>query len=290
VNQDDPTAGASDADILHAYWPLQVGSLRSLKTLGNGRRILFAESPGGPVVAKLFRCDRPLAETTADVAAIRRAAEHGITRDIIATYDGSLLAAGAWGSGYLTPFVAGVHPPATTQRLRDLGDLLGRLHTTPAPDPRLRWHDAQRVAEIRERCAHDDAPAWFQSAALILGPLPDCPLGFIHTDAFFNNCLQQADGTLVLIDWDDAGTGPFVTDLAYVCACLSWNSPDCGDLITAFASGYRPHRRVTAQEIACLPRSMLFWMLLYADFARPDAGLLCQRILDHGEAWASLLS
>jgi Ser/Thr protein kinase RdoA (MazF antagonist) len=280
---------SSERALLAAHWPIDPIELRCLPIRGNGRRIIIVEAKEGRSVAKLFSADRMHDDTRSDIAAISAAAAHDLAPALIPTHSGDPLAHGPWGSGYLSHFVAGERPASDAVSLRALGDLLGRLHSLPAPQSHVRWRDARYVDEIRTRATREDTPAWFRDAAARLGPLPECPVGFIHTDAFFNNCLQRTDGSLVLIDWDDAGRGPFITDLAYICSCLAWDDEGCAGLIAAFADGYRPYRRLTRLEVDSASRTMLFWMLLYANFARVDAEALCQRILTGGTMWADLL-
>lgn len=61
------------------------------------------------------------------------------------------------------------------------------------------------------------------------------------------------------------------------------------DLISGFASAYLVHRRITDGELACLPRTMLFWHLLHADFSRSDAAELCERIRTVGPELSKML-
>jgi homoserine kinase type II len=79
------------------------------------------------------------------------------------------------------------------------------------------------------------------------------PHGVIHGDLFVDNTLRRPDGTLVLLDFEQASDGAYAYDLA---VCL--NAWCFGDAIApararALVAGYREGRELTADE-----RELLF--------------------------------
>ncbi len=134
---------------------------------------------------------------------------------------------GCW--AYAQEYIAGENPFMDLPTLSDVGRLLGRLHllaSTTADYPvQVGWLDELPEAIRRVERASTD-PTWGKQASEIavnLRSLPDLsglPQGLIHTDIHEGNLLRSADGQLYLLDWEDAGLGEAIFDLALV---LGWN-------------------------------------------------------------------
>ncbi|HEX2915435.1 MAG TPA: phosphotransferase [Chloroflexia bacterium] len=134
---------------------------------------------------------------------------------------------GSW--GYAHDFIEGQHPQLEPSTLTELGHLLGRLHSLaskPEDYPvRVRWLDDLPHA-IRRAELSSENPDWGKKAAEVAASLKDLPdlsnlpLGLIHTDVHEGNLLRAPDGKLYMLDWEDAGLGEALFDLALV---LGWN-------------------------------------------------------------------
>lgn len=107
---------------------------------------------------------------------------------------------------------------------RELGSVAGRLNAVP---------DCPYPFAIPTGAALSEISRWMQGRPFegrflaLRGRLEELtlsgPTGLIHTEINLNHARRRADGIVVLLDWDDAGTGPTVLELG---------SP----LITAFLS------------------------------------------------------
>ncbi len=138
-----------------------------------------------------------------------------------------------WQSGcwaYATEFLEGREPPNDLKTLNEVGHLLGRLSLLEV-DPaeftaRADWLDDLPVALRRALAARTD-PDWSLKAGEVAQVLTDLPVmemrtlpqTLIHTDVHEGNLLRAPDGRLYLLDWEDAGLGEAVFDLALV---LGW--------------------------------------------------------------------
>lgn len=146
----------------------------------------------------------------------------------------------AWviASDYLPGTCGSLRPAAPAQ----LGANLARLHRHgPAP---ARWQP--RMTSLETRLADFGAlpealAACVQSALLIerSGLLDFTENSFGHFDLFPDNTLLQPDGTLAMTDWETAGPGCALLDLA-ICAVghRPVAAPDCESWLQALLDGY----------------------------------------------------
>ena len=152
---------------------------------------------------------------------------------------------------------AGRYVPGERLRWRaataaELGLLLGRLHglDIPAGTPNS-WYQPLDVvvAEVRVRLAlYPELQAALAGARL----LASCPLTVIHADLWHGNIIEEADGALTLIDWEYAGLGHAILDLADAAV-------DCGSgtWIEALLTSYETIRPLSPAERAALAPAML---------------------------------
>lgn len=150
--------------------------------------------------------------------------------------------AGCW--GYVQDFIVGQVPPPTAsdvlvdlKTLSEVGHLLGRLNkmaTSLEDYPfEVGWLEELPLS-IHRAGAAAAHPEWARQgtevagnlSALPVGELKALPYGFLHTDVHEGNLLRAADGRLYLLDWEDAGLGQAVFDLALVLGWLcTWQNP-----------------------------------------------------------------
>jgi aminoglycoside phosphotransferase (APT) family kinase protein len=121
-----------------------------------------------------------------------------------------------------------------------LGRVLAAAHTTapPALHPDLDLHLRSRAAQPNLTLI--DAPperiAALQNA--LIHPVWQSPTGLIHGDCGLHNLLWSGE-ELRLLDWEWAGVGPALLDLAWLRWTMSWRKlPD--ELWSAFLNGYGP--------------------------------------------------
>lgn len=190
--------------------------------------------------------------------------------------------------GDIESVLAGRHnpePAAFTQ----IGALLGRLHAAatkigvpadfrraawdaaglagPAPlwgDPRLL---ASLTSEERDAVGRAVPALHAQLSAL---PTDNSVFGVIHADASPENLLETANG-VVLIDFDDFGTGWFIFDLVTAIFHHALH-PRYLDYERALITGYTQERSLTSDEVAVWDAFMLARGLTYLAWAAERPG------------------
>jgi len=220
---------------------------------------------GPPWVARVFLSSRPLARTEEDAEVLRFLARRDVPAERCAhpspvtELDGRAV--------LVTGYLPGKHPSGSPAVWRNLGELLGRLHTLPTePGPARRragslhhlpWYEggpegdlaaaAALVADLDGRVPAEHR----QLYDLITELLPEgddaqgLPEAFVHPDPVRNNVVVTPDGP-VLLDWAGAGTGPRLASLA---GLLHSAGPRHA---AAALDGYREHVELTAAELGRL--------------------------------------
>ncbi|MBN9392029.1 MAG: phosphotransferase [Chloroflexi bacterium] len=133
--------------------------------------------------------------------------------------------------GYVQDFIEGENPFMDLETLAEVAHLLGRLHQMADSienyPVEVGWLEEWMPAIHRAGAASASAD-WKRQAtevaenlsSLPMKELQALPYGLIHTDVHEGNLLRGTDGHLYMLDWEDAGLGQAIFDLALV---LGWN-------------------------------------------------------------------
>lgn len=124
--------------------------------------------------------------------------------------------------GSVEIFVPGDRCEWNSESVARLAGILARLHSAAPPPP-----------DVSNSCWHPSS----------LEALEGCPTSVIHADVWQGNVIASTDGQLVLIDWEHAGIGHSVVDLAMLVS-------DCesDELLEAVLGGYSAHRSLRDSE------------------------------------------
>lgn len=240
------------ADHLAAQYGAEVTSLTELD-LGVFR---VERADGDPWVARVFPAARPLAEVEGDAAILRSLERAAFPAERCATdAPVSELA----GQGVLvTGFVPGAKASGG-RAFAYLGALLGRLHAKPAEDlrPGGAWHhlvpqggpSEEIEAALSLLGAVGGAPELLEAVAE-LDDCSDLPHAFVHPDFVPANAIENADGSVTVVDWTGAGRGPRLWSLGFLLFAAGARSPKLVDVV---ASRYRRHSQPTPEELERLP-------------------------------------
>lgn len=197
------------------------------------------------------------------------------TARLVRALDGSLvIAQGGWWA-VVTTYVEGEPADFTPPTLRRLGAALARLHTLnvgdaatadpPVPpsvglSPRDVPEGLALLAALdgripRELRSQRDA---FIAALYAAQPHAELPTAVLHTDPHAGNAILLADGSLALVDWDNAGLGTAILDLGYLLITCDKGLPRLPDThpdparIAALVEGYASVRMPSQAELAAL--------------------------------------
>jgi Ser/Thr protein kinase RdoA (MazF antagonist) len=162
--------------------------------------------------------------------------------------------------------------------LTEIGSLLGRLHAlahdtwtmeidtvglNPAGEVAYGLHC---LAQLEGRVPPYRSVEYRRLVAQ-LEQIPNfsaCPQTLIHGDCHLGNIVVTADGAPVLIDWEAAGRGAAIIDLAQTLSSLA--EPDDAephvDAVRALMEGYTRHRTLSTLEQRLLPDAIRFRVLV----------------------------
>lgn len=164
-------------------------------------------------------------------------------------------------------YIEGETPETTSENYAKLGSIVGELNNyNDYPHPALISVDAIRpdFAELAKQL-----PERIRSEYLELSKqLPDIdsmPRSLIHFEASLGNTLQKADGTIVILDWDEAGTGATILDSGYhlITSFVSEDLQFDEHAARAFYFAYLQAHKLTEQELNHLFEASLFHALRY---------------------------
>jgi len=89
----------------------------------------------------------------------------------------------------------------------------------------------------------------------------DLPQGVIHADCWIGNAIRTGKGGLVLIDWEFAGAGPLILDLAGLLSNGHLDLPAAQpsrERVSAMMRGYGRYRKVATVELTVLEAAIQF--------------------------------
>lgn len=236
-------------------------------------------------VARVFPPERPVELVRGDADVLRFLEEHGFPAERCASPD-PVTAPGGRGV-IVTEYLDGTRAQRSTQTLRTMGELLGRLDTLPAG----RGGVAREAGSLHHYAARGGGPAvelsnalsWLDDVKEKVPPqsrsqleslreqlLRDddysgLPESLIHPDPVLKNAIVTRGSGLVLIDWTGAGRGPRLASIAV----LLWSgalgqdgwSPENVD---AMVAGYRVHVQLQGDELDRLAGVMRIRPLIFA--------------------------
>lgn len=269
---------------------LRFGGL--LSTADAARAVFRLDGPEGPRAAvRALRADAPVPDWAAGTGARDSAGLLGSRAAVLEelarlelpaprplrTLGGARLAQGAGWLLLAATYVPGERATPTLAQIEAMGAALGRLHarTLGAPPAAGSWWDLEQLlpaARAQLGRPGQIPPRWaglrrdsLAALAAIERRQAELPLALIHADVWARNAVDGPHG-LTLIDWDCAGRGLAVLDLArlllecHLDAAVRNNgliTPDPRRANAALA-GYLRWRRPEPAELAALEPAMRF--------------------------------
>jgi len=172
---------------------------------------------------------------------------------------------------YVLEWIEGSRPPATTETWAELGRLAACLNArTDYP------HDyaipvAGAIAELTEQAGRYPFRSEFLELVSTLGILADQPTCLIHGELNPPNAVRSPDGRLSILDWDQAGTGPWALEGGYplITTFLSEDLAFDARSAAAFYGAWARDHDLDAGRKDVIFTAALFHALRYLGFGDP---------------------
>jgi Ser/Thr protein kinase RdoA (MazF antagonist) len=266
--------GPIDHSYIAAHWPLTGVGLGPVLRVFDHRHVQVVTSCEGRHVLKTTNQWRDDRDAANHLSLPGYLADHGFPHAprILPTRAGRLFQ--PWGSDYvyLLEYIEGRVPDPTPEVYERMGEMVAALHNVAGyPHPYLFTYQEvlPEFSEIAQRLPFAD------EYLAIVDAWPDFdtfPHSIIHGEVI-GNILQSGDGTLVILDWDEAGLGPRLFDVGHplVGSFITEDLQVRWDLMAAYDRGYLSHNRLTDLELAHIVDAALFYALRYIIWGDRDA-------------------
>lgn len=256
-------------------WPLSgVNDIHLLKQSGK-RRVFRLNSEQGKYIVKIADSSKDREKIIKDTEILRffEAASYPAPR-LLQTRKGDNFIEDDEGFIYSISFIEGSEPEKNIANYAQLGEITARLH---AVDGYKTSTDFTAITEIPRMLARankfnvDSRYAELVNLLPDFEPLPQC---LIHTDIGSHNSIQQSDGQIILVDWDDAGIGTRILDLGFplICDFMTNELVFEEDRAKAFYQAYSSRIELTDTEKKYLFDAGMFYALSYTIF--DDSGFV----------------
>lgn len=176
-------------------------------------------------------------------------------------------------SGVLYPFVDGIPPGPSDQTCYGIGKALAKLHQIKAVST-IRPHEEVGFGadEIISFVSSSDCPDDFKESFQNIFPdnLEDFrsnvwDSGLIHGDLYYDNTLFDNNKLAYLLDFEQAGLGPFILDIGISMSgtCLE-KGRILPELVTSYLQGYESERPLQGNEIEHLTDAIIIGLFSIA--------------------------
>ncbi len=189
---------------------------------------------------------------------------------LLKTSDGRAFVYAPRQSVIVLEYLAGERPAATPATWAEYGVIARTLNAYQAYPHPYAVATEGAIAELTEQAKHHVYADRFQTFVSWLTPLLHAPNhGLIHGEMNLANAAYRGDGTLVLLDWDDAGMGPTVLEAGYplIIVFLTEDLQPQPDLARAFYQSYYAGSAPNDDEKDLVFRAALLHALRYMPFA-----------------------
>lgn len=116
---------------------------------------------------------------------------------------------------YVLEQIEGTHPPSTTGTWAELGRVADRLNSITDYPRDYAIPVAGTIAELTRKAKRYPFRRGIPPLVSTFGALADEPTCLIHGEINLANAVMSPAGKIVLLDWDQAGTGPWALEPGY---------------------------------------------------------------------------
>lgn len=170
----------------------------------------------------------------------------------------------------LMEYIGGEKPDASRSTWGELGAIARTLNSLTGYPNSYAIGIQGAIAELMEQANAYPHKAQIHGFISLLTPLLHTPKhGIVHGEINLTNAARRKDGTLVLLDWDEAGTGPTVLEAGFplIVVFLTEDLHFRQELATAFYHRYYAGSAPPDAEKELLFRAALLHALRFVQFA-----------------------
>lgn len=255
---------------IEANWPLTNIKNEKILQKSGERLVVELTSDQGEFVYKAAPPERSYEQVSKDLQVLEYVNTQGFAHSpqIIKTQDDQLASEVDGQIVYVLNKVIGANPAGTVEDWVELGRVAGELHSLPLSRVDSEFTQAITVPDLIHHADQFDFKDEYIGLLRSLKPLDDLPRSIIHTDIGIHNFIKSGDN-YTLIDWDDAGNGTRLLDIAFPLLCHFVNKDELKfetPLAKAFYSSYSQYINLSVNEKESLFSAALFYALMYAEY------------------------
>lgn len=257
-------------ELLERSWPLTGVSVAPMPRQGNGGRVGIVEATEGKFV---FKSPGPWKRAPAlerDLSGHDFLLNAGFQHipQLLKTRDGTNSIDERGTLVFLYEFVEGEAPHPTPETYTELAKILAELHAIKGFPFESDYKPSDAIPELITEAGKY---AFKDEYVDILKSIPSfshLPLVPVHTELTPQNCVLTQSGTIVVIDWDEAGLAPAVLDLGvglinhFVTEDLEIND----DWASAYYRTYFSLRPMDAAKKEYIYHAALFWACAWVGY------------------------
>jgi Ser/Thr protein kinase RdoA (MazF antagonist) len=172
---------------------------------------------------------------------------------------------------YILERIEGGSPPATAETWAELGQLAARLNTQEAYPFAYGIPVKGTIGELVHEAERYPFSSDMLRVASTLDVLANQPTCLIHGEINLANAVQSSDGRISLVDWDQAGTGPWALEAGYplITSFLSEELVFDTEAATAFYGSWTAGKTMSDECWDLVFTAALLHALRHLEFGNP---------------------
>jgi Ser/Thr protein kinase RdoA (MazF antagonist) len=247
-----------DPNIITSYWPLTNVVVTNWSEQGRGGCVGYINSKQGMFIYKIagsWKTKEAIEDNLTCLEFINKNTQ-SISPSLLQTKEGTKCKQVHDKIIYILQCIEGQKPEESIENYFLLGSQLANLHCLTGVLPNTRFTSNEIKKNILDQASSYSFEEDMKSVLTNIPSFLDVPHVLIHCDPSLSNCIKTTENNLVLIDWDEVGTGPSVIDLGAF-LIQQFVTEDCvfnTEYAQSFYAGYNSIRRLSPVEI-----ENIFW-------------------------------
>jgi len=266
--------------LVERHWGLEhVVPNQILQRYGN-RTVLSIQSDQGNFVVKAYRdesalgLNRPVTteiDQRLGIYEYLAGQDFGRAPSLLVTSTGNRFVRSGGATVFILKYIEGTRPSATPESWAELGLMATQLNTYTDFPISYGIPVAGTIAELMRKAERYSFGNEYVRLVSTLEILADQPARLIHGEINTANSVLSSDGQIFLIDWDQAGMGPWVLEPGYplITTFLSDDLVFDARAAAAFYGSWTAGETMTAERRDLVFTAALLHALRYLEFGDP---------------------